>query len=224
MHPCSVLLASAFASALLAAPSRAQSPPEALDASLAKQLHWRMVGPERGGRSAAVAGHADQPLTYWFGACGGGVWKTTDGGQRWRCVSDGFFGGSIGSIAVAPSDPNVVYVGGGEVTVRGNWSAGHGAWRSTDAGRSWSSIGFEDAQCIPRIRVHPRDADLVYAAVLGHLCGPNETRGVYRSRDGGRNWERVLYVDEDVGACDLVLDASNPRVLFASNWRVRRTP
>jgi len=203
-------------------PAQEAAPP--FPESLTRNLHWRMVGPSRGGRSAAVAGHAQQPLTYWFGACGGGVWKTIDGGQRWSCVSDGFFGGSIGSVAVAPSDPNVVYVGGGEKTVRGNWSHGHGAWRSTDAGRSWTSIGLADAQCIPRLRVHPRDEELVYAAVLGHLFGPSEMRGVHRSRDGGRTWERVLFVDENAGAVDLQLDPRNPRILWASTWRVRRTP
>ncbi len=185
---------------------------------------WRCVGPFRGGRSAAVAGHVDQPLTYWMGACGGGVWKTDDAGAHWRNVSDGFFGGSIGSVAVAPSDPNVVYVGGGEVTVRGNWSPGWGAWKSTDGGRTWSSIGLAGTQCIPRLRVDPRDANVVYAAVLGHLCGPNEERGVYRSRDGGTTWQRVLYVSPDVGACDLHLDPNQPRVLWATTWRVRRTP
>jgi photosystem II stability/assembly factor-like uncharacterized protein/DNA-binding FrmR family transcriptional regulator len=206
----------------------AQTPPaepaSKLDPALAKLLHWSGVGPERGGRSAAVAGHAAQPLTFYFGACGGGVWKSDDGGAHWRNVSDGFFGGSIGAIAVAPSDPNVVYVGGGEVTVRGNWSAGDGMWRSDDAGKSWRRIGLADSQCIPRVRVHPKDENLVYAAVLGHLCGPNETRGVYRSQDGGVTWRRVLQVDENVGACDLLIDPGNPRVIWATTWRVRRTP
>ena len=220
----------AAVAALLMAASAARAQEQAavaengLDPALAKVLHWRSVGPERGGRCAAVAGHAGLPLTFWFGACGGGVWKTEDGGQHWRNVSDGFFGGSIGAIAVAPSDPNVVYVGGGEVTVRGNWSRGDGMWRSEDAGRSWRRCGLPDSQCIPRVRVHPSDANLVYAAVLGHLCGPNETRGVYRSRDGGASWQRVLQVDENVGACDLLLDPSNPRVVWATTWRVRRTP
>ncbi|MBL8843589.1 MAG: glycosyl hydrolase [Planctomycetes bacterium] len=196
----------------------------AVEVALPRSVEWRNVGPARGGRVAAVAGHADQPLTYWMGACGGGVWRTDDGGAHWRNVSDGFFGGSIGSVAVAPSDPNVVYVGGGEVTVRGNWSPGWGAWKTSDGGRSWSSIGFEEAQCIPRMRVHPKDENLVYAAVLGHLFGPSEQRGVYRSRDGGATWQQVLHVGPDAGACDLLLDPANPRVVWATTWRVRRTP
>jgi photosystem II stability/assembly factor-like uncharacterized protein len=230
----SLALAAAFLLLVAAPPARAldgaadsndtSGANDAFDPSLAKLLHWRCVGPFRGGRVAAVAGHPDQPLTYYMGATGGGVWKTSDGGQRWRCVSDGFFGGSIGAVAVAPSDPNVVYVGGGEVTVRGNWSPGFGAWRSTDAGKSWTSMGFGDAQCIPRIRVDPKNADVLYAAVLGHLFGPNETRGVYKSTDGGRTWKRTLFVDENVGACDLLIDPNNSRVLYATTWRVRRTP
>ncbi len=205
-------------------PSTAQAAPDPLEPSLAKLLRWRMVGPDRGGRVAAVAGHAEQPLTWWMGACGGGVWKSHDGGGHWSCVSDGFFGGSIGAIAVAPSDPNVVYVGGGEVTVRGNWSPGHGAWKSSDGGKRWTSIGLADSQCIPRLCVDPHHENLVYAAVLGHLFGPSEMRGIYRSKDGGTTWERVLYVNPDVGACDLTLDPGNPRVLWASTWRIRRTP
>lgn len=194
------------------------------DVALPPALVWRDVGPNRGGRVAAVAGHADAPLTYWMGACGGGVWRTDDAGAHWNNVSDGFFGGSIGAVAVAPSDSETVYVGGGEVTVRGNWSPGWGAWKTTDGGRSWKSIGFEQAQCIPRIRVDPRDADVVYAAVLGPLFGPSEERGVYRSRDGGTTWQRVLHANPDAGACDLLIDPRRPRTLWASTWRVRRTP
>ena len=189
-----------------------------------KALPWREVGPYRGGRVAAVEGVASQPLTYYFGATGGGVWKTTDGGATWKNVSDGFFGGSIGAVAVAPSDPNVVYVGGGEDTLRGNVSPGSGFWKSTDAGKTWTFLGLADAQQVGRIRVHPHDPDLVYAAVIGHAFGPNETRGVYRSKDGGRRWERVLYAGPDAGAVDLAMDPTNPRILFATTWRARRTP
>jgi photosystem II stability/assembly factor-like uncharacterized protein len=194
------------------------------DVVLPAAVAWRCVGPNRGGRVAAVAGHADQPLTYWMGACGGGVWRTDDAGANWRNVSDGFFGGSIGAVAVAPSDPETVYVGGGEVTVRGNWSPGWGAWKTRDGGKSWQSIGLEGSQCIPRIRVDPRDADVVYAAVLGHLFGPSEERGVHRSRDGGATWQRVLHVSPDAGACDLLIDPRRPRTLWATTWRIRRTP
>lgn len=195
-----------------------------VDPALLAELPWREVGPYRGGRSAAVTGIPSQPLTYYFGATGGGVWKTIDGGATWKNVSDGFFGGSIGAVAVSEWDPNVVYVGGGEVTVRGNVSPGSGLWKSTDAGQTWTFSGLGDSQHVPRIRIHPRNPDLVYAAVLGHLFGPSDLRGVYRSKDGGRNWERVLFASRDAGAVDLAMDPGNPRVLYASTWRVRRTP
>jgi len=189
-----------------------------------KAMEWREVGPYRGGRSAAVAGVPSQRETYYFGATGGGVWKTENGGVSWENVSDGFFGGSIGAVAVSEWDPNVVYVGGGEKTVRGNVSPGDGMWKSTDAGDSWRRIGLADSQHISRLRVHPKNPDLVYAAVMGHLFGSNEQRGVYRSRNGGETWDRVLYVSDEVGAVDLVMDPSNPRILYASFWRVLRTP
>ncbi len=198
----------------------AQTIPETLYESLA----WREIGPYRGGRSAAVAGLASQPQVYYFGATGGGVWKTVDGGKTWANVSDGFFGGSIGAVAVAEQDPNVIYVGGGEVTVRGNVSPGDGLWKSTDAGKTWTAIGLGDSHHIPRIHVHPQDPDRVWVAALGHLFGPNEERGVFRSADGGKTWEKVLFVNDDTGAVDLALDPTNPRVLYASFWRVRRTP
>ncbi|MFT5151114.1 MAG: photosystem II stability/assembly factor-like uncharacterized protein, partial [Planctomycetota bacterium] len=187
-------------------------------------LKWREVGPYRGGRSAACTGIPGDPHTYYFGAAGGGVWKTKDGGAHWENISDGSFGGSIGAVTVAPSDPNVIYVGGGEVTVRGNVSHGNGVWKSVDAGRTWRHMGLADSRRIPRIRVHPANDELVYVAALGHLFGPNEERGVYRSRDGGETWEAILQVDENVGAVDLVMDPANPRILYASTWRVRRTP
>ncbi len=189
-----------------------------------KAMEWREVGPFRGGRVAAVEGIASQPNTYYFGSVGGGVWKTTDGGETWKNVSDGFFGGSIGAVAVSEWDPNVVYAGGGEVTVRGNVSHGDGMWKSTDAGKSWTNVGLKDARQIPRIRIHPRDPDIVYVAVLGHLFGPSKERGVYRTKDGGKTWERILYINENAGAVDLALDPTNPRIVYASTWRVRRTP
>jgi len=189
-----------------------------------KGLEWRLVGPFRGGRVAAVEGIPSLPMVYYFGGTGGGVWKTTDGGTSWKNVSDSFFGGSIGAVAVSPSDPNVVYAGGGEKTVRGNVSHGDGIWKSLDAGKSWTHSGLEDSRHIPRIRIHPRNPDLVYAAVLGHLFGPNEMRGIYRSKDGARTWERILFVNRDAGAVDLILDPTNPRTLYATTWRVRRTP
>jgi photosystem II stability/assembly factor-like uncharacterized protein len=196
----------------------------AAEESVFSELAWREVGPYRGGRSAAVTGIRNQPLVYYFGATGGGVWKTMDGGNSWKNVSDGFFGGSIGAVSLSDADPNVIYVGGGEKTVRGNVSHGNGIWKSTDAGKSWKHMGLADSHHIPRIRVHPDDPDLVYAAVLGHLFGPNEMRGVYRSRDGGKNWERILFANRNAGAVDLILDPTNPRILYATTWRVRRSP
>lgn len=187
-------------------------------------LKFRSIGPFRGGRSAATAGVPGNPMRYYMGAAGGGVWKTDDAGSTWENISDGFFGGSVGAIAVAPSNPNVIYVGGGEVTVRGNVSHGYGMWKSIDAGKTWSSVGLEDSRRIPRIRIHPTNPDVVYAAVLGHLFGPNQQRGVFKSIDGGKNWKRVLFASEEAGAVDLVMDPSNSDTLYASTWKVLRTP
>jgi photosystem II stability/assembly factor-like uncharacterized protein len=159
-----------------------------------------------------------------MGSTGGGVWRTTDAGKSWENISDGYFGGSVGAVAVSLSDPNVLYVGGGEVTVRGNVSYGYGVWRSDDAGKSWTAAGLPAARHIPRIRIHPANPDLVYAAVLGDLYQPGPDRGVYRSLDGGRTWERILFANEHAGAVDLILDPNNPRILYASTWRIRRTP
>ena len=189
-----------------------------------RALEWREVGPFRGGRSAAVAGIPGERQTYYFGATGGGVWKTRDGGESWHNISDGYFGGSIGALAVSAWDPNVIYVGTGEKTVRGNVSPGDGLWKSVDAGESWQRAGLEDSQHISRIRIHPRNPDIAYAAVMGHLFGPNAERGVFRTSDGGDSWQKVLYVDAEVGAVDLAMDPTNPRILYASFWRVKRTP
>lgn len=204
--------------------SNATEPPSVLPEPLADVLEYRSIGPFRGGRSAAVTGVAGKPTTFYLGGAGGGVWKTVDGGSTWRNISDGYFGGSIGAVTVAPSDPNTVYVGGGEVSVRGNVSHGNGIWKSQDAGKTWRHLGLSDSHHVPRIRVDPTNPDLVYAAALGHLYGPNQERGVYRSQDGGETWQRVLFVSDEAGACDLIIDPNNPRVLFASTWRIRRTP
>ncbi|MGM0667809.1 MAG: WD40/YVTN/BNR-like repeat-containing protein, partial [Bacteroidota bacterium] len=191
---------------------------------LYKNLEYRLIGPFRGGRSAAVTGIPGNENVFYQGATGGGVWKTTDAGASWENISDGYFGGTIGAVEVAQSDRNVVYASGGEVTVRGNVSHGYGIWKSLNGGETWSYCGLKEGQYIPRLRVHPDNPDLVYAAVLGHLFGPNEERGIYRSKDGGVNWEKILYVSPDAGACDLILDPVNPRIIYASTWRVRRTP
>jgi photosystem II stability/assembly factor-like uncharacterized protein len=187
-------------------------------------LEWRSIGPYRGGRSAAVTGVPGKPNLFYFGPTGGGVWRTTDGGNSWENISDGFFGGSIGAVAVSEWDNNVIYVGGGEKTVRGNVSYGYGMWKSLDAGKTWSSIGLKNSKHIPRIRIHPKNPDLVYAAVLGDLFKSSEERGVYKSEDGGKTWKRILFANADAGAVDLILDPNNPRIIYASTWRIRRTP
>lgn len=189
------------------------------------KLKFRLVGPFRGGRSAAVAGSYRNKNTFYFGATGGGVWKTTDGGSNWKNVSDKYFGGSIGAVAVAPSDENVVYAAEGESTMRGNVSEGlGGVWRSEDGGRTWQPRGLADGRHIIRLVIHPRNPNIVWAAVMGHLFGPNEMRGVYKTIDGGKTWKRVLYVNNQTGASDLVMEAGNPDVLYAGTWRVKRTP
>ncbi|MDP2958371.1 MAG: hypothetical protein Q8N53_18225 [Longimicrobiales bacterium] len=189
-------------------------------------LRWRQVGPFRGGRSNAVAGVRGDSHTYYFGGTGGGVWKTTDGGENWKNISDGFLKtGSVGAIAVAESDPNVIYVGMGEHAVRGVMSShGDGVYRSTDAGRTWTHVGLERTRAISRIRVHPRNPDLVYVAAQGSPYGATEDRGIYRSADGGATWEKVHYVSQDAGASDLAMDVTNPRVLYAAYWDHRRFP
>ncbi len=194
------------------------------DEQLYDALEYRLIGPFRGGRSAAVTGVPNKPNLFYFGATGGGVWKTKDGGRKWENISDGFFGGSIGAIEVAESDPNVIYVGGGETTVRGNVSSGYGVWKTEDAGKTWTQSGLEKGRHIPRIAVHPKNHDIVYAAVLGNIYKPTQERGVYKSTDGGKTWRRTLFANEDAGAVDLTLDPNNPRILYAATWNVRRTP
>ncbi len=189
-----------------------------------ESLNFRCIGPFRGGRSAAVTGVEGKPMLYYMGTTGGGIWKTENGGTTWKNISDGYFGGSIGAVAVSESHPNTIYVGGGEVTVRGNVSPGTGMYKSIDGGRSWKSIGLKESRHIPRVRIHPSNPDIVYAAVLGDLFKDTEERGVYKSSDGGETWEQVLFVNERSGAVDLILDPVNPEVIYASTWNVRRTP
>lgn len=190
-----------------------------------KDLKWRSIGPYRGGRVTAVAGVNSQSDIYYFGATGGGVWKTTDGGMNWQPVTDSFFKtGTVGAIGVSESDPNVVYVGMGEVPIRGNVSHGDGVYKSIDAGKTWKHVGLATTRHIGRIRVHPKNPDVVYAAVLGHIFGPHEERGVFRSRDGGKSWQKVLYRGDRAGAIDLILDPVNPDNIYAALWDVKRTP
>jgi len=187
-------------------------------------LEYRLVGPFRGGRSCAVTGVPNKPNLFYFGATGGGIWKTTNGGREWENISDGFFGGSIGSISVAENDPNVIYVGGGEKTVRGNVSSGYGVWKSVDAGKTWTSAGLKSSRHIPRIAIHPTDYNTVYAGVLGNIYKPTSDRGLYKSTDGGKTWNKILFSNEHSGVVDLKIDPTNPRIIYASTWRVQRTP
>lgn len=189
-------------------------------------LRWRNIGPFRGGRSVAVAGVPSQPDVYYFGGTGGGVYKTTDGGENWEPVSDGqsFGTGTVGALAVADSDPNIVYVGMGEACIRGNFSHGDGVYKSMNAGKTWHRAGLEDTRIIGRIRIHPKNPDIVFVAALGHAAGANEQRGVFRTKDGGKNWERVFFKSNKAGAVDLSMDPSNPNVLYAAIWEAKRTP
>jgi photosystem II stability/assembly factor-like uncharacterized protein len=190
-----------------------------------KGIEYRSLGFSRGGRSTAVTGVPGKPLVYYFGSTGGGVWKSVDGGNAWANVSDGFFeAGSIGAVAVAESDANVVYAGTGSACPRGNISSGVGVYRSTDAGKTWKHAGLRESGQIGRIRVHPKDANLLYVAALGHIFGPNDERGVFRSRDGGKTWEKVLFASSKTGAVDLSMDPNNPRVLYAALWTTERKP
>ena len=192
---------------------------------LTGMLEWRCIGPHRGGRVVAAVGDPLDPMTFYFGAVAGGVWKTTDGGTTWDNVSDGFFKtAAVGALAVAESDPNVIYVGTGEATIRGNVSHGDGVYKSTDAGQTWANVGLGDTRHIAKVRVHPTNPDLVYVAALGHAWGPNAERGVFRSKDGGTTWEQILTRGDRAGAIDLVMDATNPRILYAALWEAQRYP
>ncbi|HRG91624.1 MAG TPA: hypothetical protein PLZ10_01685, partial [Chitinophagaceae bacterium] len=195
------------------------------DEVLLSKLKYRLVGPFRGGRSGAVTGSYTSRTTFYFGGTGGGVWKTQDGGNNWKNISDKYFGSSIGAVAVAPSDETILYVGEGENTMRGNVSEGLGGmWRSDDGGRSWKNIGLKDGRHIIRIVIHPKNPDIVWVAVMGHLFGPNEERGIYKTIDGGKTWKKTLFVNNQTGCSDLVMEPGNPSVFYAGTWRLIRTP
>jgi photosystem II stability/assembly factor-like uncharacterized protein len=217
----SAVLASFSAiSLLLAGAASAQVDPSAFQA-----LRWRSIGPERGGRVTAVAGLPGDRLTYYMGATGGGVWKTTDAGINWTPISDRYFKtGSVGSIAVAESDPNIIYVGMGEACLRANISHGDGVYKSTDAGRSWTNVGLKDSSQIGKVWVDPKNANLVYVAAIGHPYGPNKERGVFRSTDGGNSWKNILFVDDKTGAADLSVDPHDTKIMYATTWQVLRQP
>src|SRR5437868_3358096 len=190
-----------------------------------QELHWRMIGPFRGGRTRAVAGVPSQPNVFYIGQVNGGVWKSDDYGRTWNPIFDQQPTQSIGAIAVAASDPNVVYVSSGEGLHRPDLSVGNGIYKSTDAGKTWTHLGgLTDGQQIPALAVDPRDPNKVFAAVLGHPYGPSPERGIYRSADGGQSWQRVIAKDENTGGTDVEIDPSNPDVVYASMWEVREGP
>ena len=197
----------------------------AVDSVLLGKVKYRLVGPFRGGRSGTVAGSYKNKNTFFFGATGGGVWKTTDGGSNWKNISDKYFGGSIGAVSVAPSDESILYVGEGENTLRGNVSEGlEGMWKSDDGGRSWKNIGLKNTRHISRIVIHPTNPDIVWVAAIGHLFGPNDERGVYKTTDGGKTWRKTLFANANAGAVEIVMEPNNPSTLYASTWNIRRTP
>lgn len=197
---------------------------QAVDSALFNAIQWRMIGPHRGGRTVAAAGVPQQPSVFYIGAVNGGVWKTTDYGRTWFPIFDSAATGSIGAIAVAPSDPNVIYVGSGEGLQRPDLSVGNGIYKSVDAGKTWTHLGLQDGQQIPKIVVDPKNPDRLFVAVLGHPYGPNEERGIYRSVDGGKRFEKILYTDENTGGDDVVFDPSNTNIVYATMWESRLGP
>jgi photosystem II stability/assembly factor-like uncharacterized protein len=196
---------------------------EIIPASFYEGLEWRNIGPLRGGRSLGCAGSPSRPNEYYFGATGGGLWKTIDGGTEWKPVTDGqLTSSSVGAVAVAASDPDIVYIGMGEVQLRGSITQGDGVYKSIDGGEKWEHMGLKETQAVARIRIHPTNAEIVYVAALGHPYGDNAERGVFKSTDGGKNWKKVLYVSDKAGAVDLIIDGNNPQVVYATTWEVQR--
>ena len=216
-----LILFLAFFSSFIGTYSHAQ---QIIDPKTYEGMKWRLIGPFRGGRSLTAVGVVSQPNTYYFGAVSGGVWKTTDGGLSWDPIFDKQNISSIGSIAVADSDPNVIYVGTGEACIRGDISYGDGVYKSVDAGKTWVNVGLKDSRHIASVIVHPTQPDTAFVAALGHVYGPNQERGIFRTKDGGKTWEKVLYINDRTGGIDVVFDPQNPHVLFAAMWEGYRTP
>jgi len=218
----------AIGSALAAPASPSTAPkatgPATVDAALFKTMHWRGIGPYRGGRALAVTGVSGEPGLYYFGAVAGGVWKTIDSGATWTPIFDSMPMSSIGAIAVAPSNHNIIYVGSGEGALRGNITYGDGVYKSTDGGKTWANIGLKDSRQIGALIVDPTNPDIVLVAAIGHAFGANADRGVFRTTDGGKTWSKVLYKDENTGAIDVTFDPHDPHVVYAAMWQVRRQP
>src|SRR5689334_16167413 len=220
------------AAAVLVAAGAARSRPAAqtaapggpLDQKLFAEMRWRGIGPLRAGRTKSAAGHPSQPYTFYIGVCNGGVWKTTDAGRTWKPIFDGQPTGSIGSLVVAPSDANVLYVGSGEGLGRPDLSVGDGVYKSIDAGATWTHLGLRDGQQIPNIAVDPANANRLFVAVAGHPYGPNDERGIFRSTDGGQSFQKVLFKDVNVGGNDVDIDPSNPAIVYATLWEERQGP
>ena len=202
---------------------KGQETQSAIPTSFYDKMEWRNIGPLRGGRSLGCSGSPGRPNEYYFGATGGGLWKTVDGGTEWFPVTDGqVTSSSVGAVAVAETNPDIVYIGMGEVQLRGSITQGDGVYKTTDGGKTWRHLGLEETQAVARIRIHPTDPNIVYVAALGHPYGDNEERGVFRSLDGGNTWEKVLYVSDKAGAVDLIIDRTNPKVIYATTWQVYR--
>src|ERR1051325_445688 len=197
---------------------------QVVDSSLFEEMRWRMIGPLRASRTKAGTGIPSQPNVFYIGVVNGGVWKSTDYGRTWDPIFDAQATGSVGAIAVAPTDPNIVYVGSGEGLQRPDLSTGDGIYKSTDAGKTWTHLGLRDGQQIPQIIVDPRDPNRLFVAVLGHPYGPNEERGIFRSIDGGQTFSKVLYRDENTGAIDVAFDPADPNTLYAAMWEARQGP
>lgn len=214
-----------FSLGILAPNTLVHAQETALDTNLFKTLKYRNVGPNRGGRSLGIAGSPSRTNEYYFGATGGGLWKTTDGGINWKAVTDGQIkSSSVGAVGVSESNPDIVYIGMGESEFRGNIMQGDGIYKSIEAGKTWKNVGLKNSQTVARVRIHPTNPDIVYAAVLGHAFGPNEERGVFKTIDGGKSWNKILYKGDKAGAQDLIIDPNNPEVIYASIWEVYRTP
>ena len=225
MRPLRFLPIALFAAVVPATAQRATPPASyGFDSAVFGGIKWREIGPYRGGRSVAVAGSSKRPYEFYFGTTGGGVFKTTDGGMTWAPVTDKYFGGTIGAIGISESNPDVVYVGTGEYPIRGNVSHGDGVFKSTDGGKTWAFVGLGDSRQISRVRVHPTNPDIVYVGAEGHTFGPNKERGVFKTTDGGKTWRQILYRNDSTGITDLVLDPSNPDVIYAAFWQAWRTP